>query len=166
MIRRPPRSTRTDTLFPYTTLFRSVNTLEQGMLSVPSLKPVRSYALTSNFGVRHDPFNGGAAMHAGIDMAGRTGEPIYATADGIVEKAGWGGGYGNMVDLAHGRGIETRYGHLSKVLVREGQKVKRGDMIARMGSTGRSTGSHLHYEVRIDGRAVNPVPFLRSEEHT
>ena len=141
-----------------------VNTLEQGMLSVPSLKPVRSFALTSNFGVRHDPFNGGAAMHAGIDMAGRTGEPIYATADGIVEKAGWGGGYGNMDDLAHGRGIETRYGHLSKVLVREGQKVKRGDMIARMGSTGRSTGSHLHYEVRIDGRAVNPVPFLQSAE--
>src|SRR3546814_1438285 len=69
-----------------------------------------------------------------------------------------------MVDLAHGRGIETRYGHLSKVLVREGQKVKRGDMIARMGSTGRSTGSHLHYEVRIDGRAVNPVPFLQSAE--
>src|SRR3546814_2939162 len=79
------------------------------MLSVPARKPVRSYALTSNFGVRHDPFNGGAAMHAGIDMAGRTGQPIYATADGIVEKAGWGGGYGNMVDLAHGRGIETRY---------------------------------------------------------
>src|SRR3546814_10770332 len=78
--------------------------------------------ISSNFGVRHDPFNGGAAMHAGIDMAGRTGEPIYATADGIVEKAGWGGGYGNMVDLAHGRGIETRYGHLSKVLVREGQR--------------------------------------------
>lgn len=141
-----------------------VNTLEQGMLSVPALKPVRNFVLTSGYGVRYDPFNGGAAMHAGIDMAGPAGEPIYATADGTVEKAGWGSGYGNMIDLDHGRGIETRYGHLSKILVRPGQKVKRGDLIARMGSTGRSTGNHLHYEVRIDGRAVNPVPFLQSAE--
>ncbi len=146
------------------TSWTKVNTLEQGMLSVPALKPVQHFALTSSFGVRYDPFNGGAAMHTGIDMAGPAGEPIYATADGVVEKAGWGGGYGNMVDIGHGRGIETRYGHLSKVLVREGQKVKRGDLIARMGSTGRSTGNHLHYEVRIDGRAVNPVPFLQSAE--
>lgn len=141
-----------------------VNTLEKGMLSVPALKPVRNYALTSNFGVRSDPFNGGAAMHAGIDMAGPVGEPIYATADGVVTRAGWYGGYGNVIDLGHGRGIETRYGHLSRILVKDGQKVKRGEMIARMGSTGRSTGSHLHYEVRIDGRAVNPVPFLQSAE--
>lgn len=141
-----------------------VNTLERGMLSVPALKPVKNYALTSNFGVRHDPFNGGAAMHAGIDMAGPTGEPIYATADGVVDRAGWGSGYGKVIDLNHGRGIETRYGHLSAILVKPGQKVQRGDMIGRMGSTGRSTGSHLHYEVRIDGRAVNPVPFLQSAE--
>src|SRR3546814_5832952 len=134
------------------------------MLSVPALKPVISFAMTSNFGVRNDPFNGGVVMHSGIDMAGRTGEPIYATADGIVEKAGWGGGYGKMVDLGNGRGIETRYGHLSKVLVTEGQKVKGGDLMALWGSTGRSTGSHLHYAVRIDGRAVNPVPFLQSAE--
>ena len=139
-------------------------TLERAMLSVPALKPVKSFALTSGFGVRYDPFSGGVAMHSGVDMAGPVGEPIYATADGVVEKAGWGGGYGNMIDLGHGRGIETRYGHLSKILVTEGQKVKRGDLIGRMGSTGRSTGSHLHYEVRIDGRAVNPVPFLQSAE--
>lgn len=146
------------------TSWTKVSTLEQGMLSVPALKPVRNFALTSGFGVRYDPFNGGAAMHSGIDMAGPVGEPIYATADGVVEKAGWGGGYGNMIDIGHGRGIETRYGHLSKILVTEGQHVKRGDLIARMGSTGRSTGSHLHYEVRIDGHAVNPVPFLQSAE--
>lgn len=141
-----------------------VNTLERGMLSVPALKPVRNFAFTSNFGVRYDPFNGGAAMHSGVDLAGPVGEPIYATADGVVGKAAWWGGYGNMIDISHGRGIETRYGHLSKILVKEGQKVKRGDLIALMGSTGRSTGSHLHYEVRIDGRAVNPVPFLQSAE--
>lgn len=139
-------------------------TLERAMLSVPALKPVQNFAMTSTFGVRYDPFSGGAAMHSGVDMAGPVGEPIYATADGVVEKAGWGGGYGNMIDLGHGRGIETRYGHLSKILVTEGQKVKRGDLIGRMGSTGRSTGSHLHYEVRIDGRAVNPAPFLQSAE--
>src|SRR3546814_2326662 len=94
-----------------------------------------------------------------------------ATADGIVERAGRAGGYGNLVEIDHGKGIETRYGHLSKILVKPNQRVKRGQVVALMGSTGRSTGSHLHYEVRIDGRAVNPIPFLqtadyRSEEQT
>jgi len=79
-----------------------------------------------------------------------------------VHRAGWGGAYGNMIDIGHGRGMATRYGHLSRVLVRAGDKVKKGEIIGHMGSTGRSTGSHLHYEVRVDGRAVDPMPFLRA----
>jgi murein DD-endopeptidase MepM/ murein hydrolase activator NlpD len=137
---------------------------DQGSMSVPSLKPVANLNFSSFYGVRSDPFRGTAAMHAGVDIPGPTGTPIYATADGIVERAAWTGGYGNMVELEHGRGLETRYGHLSKILVAQGQRVKRGDVIALMGSTGRSTGSHLHYEVRMDGRAVNPVPYLDSAE--
>jgi murein DD-endopeptidase MepM/ murein hydrolase activator NlpD len=104
-------------------------------------------------------FRGGAARHAGIDLAAPIGTPIYATADGTVSNAGYNsGGYGNLIKLDHGRGIETRYGHLSAILVSAGQHITRGQLIGRMGSTGRSTGSHLHYEVRIDGRAVNPIP--------
>ena len=94
------------------------------------------------------------------------GTPIYATADGIVSDAGWNsGGYGNLIKIDHGRGIETRYGHMSAILVRAGQHITRGQQIGRMGSTGRSTGSHLHYEVRIDGRAVNPIPFMKSNDY-
>jgi murein DD-endopeptidase MepM/ murein hydrolase activator NlpD len=104
-------------------------------------------------------------MHAGIDLAGPLGTPVYATADAVVGRSEWANGYGNLIELNHGRGIQTRYGHLSKSLVKPGQRVKRGEQIALMGSTGRSTGSHLHYEVRIDGKAVNPVPFLKSNTY-
>lgn len=137
---------------------------DQGSMSVPSLKPVANLNFSSFYGVRSDPFRGTAAMHAGVDIPGAMGTPIYATADGVVGRAGWAGGYGNLVELEHGRGLETRYGHLSKILVSAGQHVKRGDQIALMGSTGRSTGSHLHYEVRMDGRAVNPIPYLDTAE--
>jgi murein DD-endopeptidase MepM/ murein hydrolase activator NlpD len=140
--------------------------LEQGTVAIPSAEPVHGTNFTSGFGVRSDPFRGRAAMHAGIDLAGPIGTPVYATADGTVDRSEWNnGGYGNLVELDHGHGIQTRYGHLSKSLVTAGQHVKRGDMIALMGSTGRSTGSHLHYEVRIDGKAVNPVPFLQSTSY-
>ncbi|MFL6845189.1 MAG: M23 family metallopeptidase [Allosphingosinicella sp.] len=141
--------------------------LEQGTVAIPSAEPVHAAInFTSGFGVRTDPFRGRAAMHPGIDLAGPIGTPIYATADGIVDRSEWNnGGYGNLVELDHGHGIQTRYGHLSKSLVTAGQHVKRGEMIALMGSTGRSTGSHLHYEVRIDGKAVNPVPFLQSTDY-
>ena len=146
--------------------WKKLDQLQDGVIAIPSDKPVKQAAFTSSFGVRSDPFRGGSAMHPGIDLAGPTGTPIYATADGTVERAGWNsGGYGNLIEIDHGRGIETRYGHLSKVLVKDGQKVKRGDLIGRMGSTGRSTGSHLHYEVRIDGRAVNPIPFMKSTDY-
>lgn len=145
--------------------YKRLDQLQQGVMSIPSLRPVRIASFTSGYGVRSDPFRGSAAMHAGIDMAGPVGTPIYAAADGLVGRAQWANGYGNLVELEHGRGIQTRYGHLSAILVRAGQRVRRGDLIARMGSTGRSTGSHLHYEVRLDGRAVNPVPFLQSSEY-
>ena len=159
-------ATKTDPTFK--ALFNSWKKLDQlqdGVIAVPSDKPVKTADFTSSFGVRSDPFGRGAAMHAGIDLAGPIGTPIYATADGIVTESAYNsGGYGNLIKLDHGRGIETRYGHLSAFTVRAGERVKRGQVIGRMGSTGRSTGSHLHYEVRIDGRAVNPIPFMRSTD--
>jgi murein DD-endopeptidase MepM/ murein hydrolase activator NlpD len=148
------------------TSWKKLDNLASGAIAVPSDKPVKTAAFTSGYGVRSDPFRGGAAMHAGIDLAGPHGTPIYATADGTVERAGWNsGGYGNLIEVDHGRGIETRYGHLSAVLVHAGDQVKRGQLIGRMGSTGRSTGNHLHYEVRIDGRPVNPIPFMKSTDY-
>jgi murein DD-endopeptidase MepM/ murein hydrolase activator NlpD len=144
--------------------WKQLEQLEQGVASIPSALPVPlSLArLTSGYGTRSDPFRGRAAMHAGIDLAGPVGTPIYAAADAVVGEAGTRGGYGNLVELDHGSGIATRYGHLSQIMVRPGERVRRGQVIGLMGSTGRSTGSHLHYEVRIDGRAVNPLPFLQT----
>jgi murein DD-endopeptidase MepM/ murein hydrolase activator NlpD len=146
--------------------WRRLEQLEQGVTAIPSSHPIRGMTnFTSGFGVRSDPFRGRAAMHGGVDLAGPTGTPIYATADGIVGRSEWNsGGYGNLVEINHGRGIQTRYGHLSRLIAEPGQRVRRGDLIGLMGSTGRSTGSHLHYEVRIDGRAVNPVPFMQSSD--
>jgi murein DD-endopeptidase MepM/ murein hydrolase activator NlpD len=145
------------------TTWRQLEQLEQGVTAIPSAHPIQGgVALTSGYGVRSDPFRGRAAMHAGIDLAGPIGTPIHATADGIVGRAEYNnGGYGNLVEINHGQGIQTRYGHLSRSVARPGQRVRRGELIGYMGSTGRSTGSHLHYEVRIDGRAVNPLPFMQ-----
>ena len=146
--------------------WKKLDNLQVGAIAVPSEKPVRMAALTSGYGVRSDPFGGGAARHMGIDLAGPIGTPIYATADGMVSEAGYNnGGYGNLIKLDHGRGVETRYGHLSAFIVAAGQRVTRGQLIGRMGSTGRSTGSHLHYEVRIEGKAVNPIPFMKSTDY-
>ena len=147
--------------------WKKLDQLQDGVIAVPSDKPVKaSVEFTSGFGVRSDPFRYSAAMHPGIDLAGHYGTPIYATADGTVLRAGWNsGGYGNLVEIDHGRGITTRYGHMSAILVSAGQHVTRGQQIGRMGSTGRSTGNHLHYEVRIDGRAVNPIPFMKSTDY-
>jgi murein DD-endopeptidase MepM/ murein hydrolase activator NlpD len=147
--------------------WKKLDELQNDVIAIPSDKPIKTeVTFTSGFGVRDDPFHRGAAMHPGIDLAGSYGTPIYATADGVVTRAGWNnGGYGNMVELDHGRGIMTRYGHMSAVLVHEGDHVTRGEQIGRMGSTGRSTGNHLHYEVRIDGRPVNPIPFMKSTDY-
>lgn len=148
------------------TSWKKLDNLADGAIAVPSEKPVRTAEFTSGYGTRTDPFRGGAARHQGIDLAAPIGTPIYATADGIVTAAGWNsGGYGNLIKLDHGRGIETRYGHLSAILVSPGQRIVRGQQIGRMGSTGRSTGSHLHYEVRIDDHAVNPIPFMKSNDY-
>ncbi|MEO6247241.1 MAG: M23 family metallopeptidase [Sphingomicrobium sp.] len=147
--------------------WKKLDSLQDGVIAVPSDKPVKTAAsFTSGFGVRTDPFEARAAMHPGIDLAGPIGTPIYATADGVVMRAGWNsGGYGNLVELDHGKGIATRYGHMSAILVSAGQHITRGQQIGRMGSTGRSTGSHLHYEVRVDGRPVNPIPFMKSTDY-
>ncbi|HVI99568.1 MAG TPA: M23 family metallopeptidase [Sphingomonas sp.] len=146
--------------------WKKLDSLERSVISIPSVHPISAdLHFSSYFGVRSDPFRGSAAMHAGVDIPGPVGTPIFATADGVVERAGRAGGYGNLVEIDHGKGIETRYGHLSKILVQPNQRVKRGQVVALMGSTGRSTGSHLHYEVRIDGRAVNPMPFLQTADY-
>jgi murein DD-endopeptidase MepM/ murein hydrolase activator NlpD len=145
--------------------WKKMDAVPRAGVAVPSQKPVHDYRFTSSFGVRGNPFGHGGEMHPGLDMAAPIGTPIYATADGIVSRAERAGGYGNLVQLDHGAGLQTRYGHMSQILVHSGQRVHRGDLIGLMGSTGRSTGSHLHYEVRIDGRAVNPMPFLQTSDY-
>ncbi len=140
--------------------WKKLTALENAIAVIPAYVPVKAVSYSSPFGVRSDPFTGASALHAGVDMMGRQGDPIYAAATGTVSLAGWAGAYGNCVEVGHGRGLATRYGHLSAILVHPGQMVHQGDVIARMGSTGRSTGTHLHFEVRIDGRPVNPRPYL------
>lgn len=117
---------------------------------------------TSGFGGRSDPFGAGRRMHEGQDFAGAYGTPIFATADGTVIHAGWQSGYGRLIKIQHAFGVETRYAHLSQIRVEVGQKVSRGDRIGDMGNSGRSTGTHLHYEVRIGGTAVNPMNFIKA----
>ena len=150
------------------TLFQTWKKLDTpglATIAIPSVEPVDNLKFTSNFGIRSDPFHGTARMHAGVDIPGATGTPIYATANGTIARAERAGGYGNLIEVDHGKGIATRYGHLSRILVASGTRVVRGQMIGYMGSTGRSTGPHLHYEVRIDGHAVNPVPFLTTADY-
>lgn len=131
-------------------------------LKLPFSNPAPTRKITSLFGNRIDPFFGKLAMHAGIDFRQKTGSEVKATGAGVVIHAGTAGGYGIMVEIDHGNGITTRYGHLSKVLVKEGDVVNAGDLIALSGSTGRSTGPHLHYEVRRNGNAVDPIRFLNA----
>ena len=129
----------------------------------PFAMPVKSaFRYTSGFGYRNDPKGAGTRMHEGTDFAASTGTPIFATADGVVTYADWDSGYGRLIRIQHDFGIETRYGHLSQIRVSVGQKVSRGERIGDMGSSGRSTGTHLHYEIRFGGRAVNPMTFIRA----
>jgi murein DD-endopeptidase MepM/ murein hydrolase activator NlpD len=119
--------------------------------------PVRdSYRMTSGFGTRW------GRLHAGLDFAAPIGTPIYATADGVVTEAGWSSGYGRMIKIQHEFGIETRYAHLNAIRVDVGQRVSRGERIGDMGNSGRSTGPHLHYEIRVGGQAVNPMIYIRA----
>lgn len=129
----------------------------------PFANPVKdSFRFTSQFGFRRDPKTGGRRMHQGVDFAAGMGTPLYATADGVVTHAGWGSGYGRLVKIQHEFGIETRYAHMSKMRVKVGQRVSRGDRIGDMGASGRVTGVHLHYEVRVGGKAVNPMIYIKA----
>jgi murein DD-endopeptidase MepM/ murein hydrolase activator NlpD len=133
------------------------------LIAVPVRKPVIGETdMSSPFGMRMDPFLGRPAIHTGIDLRGEVGEPVRATATGKVTIAGREGGYGNMVEISHGNGLATRYGHLSEISVKMGQTVRIGEIVGRIGSTGRSTGPHLHYETRVNGEAVDPQKFLRA----
>ncbi|HEX4962469.1 MAG TPA: M23 family metallopeptidase [Thermoanaerobaculia bacterium] len=127
--------------------------------STPAIAPVRGI-LTSGFGYRSDPLTHGRGVHQGVDIAAAPGQPVRASADGIVVEAGEITGLGQAVYVSHGFGVTTRYGHMSRIEVRPGQRVKRGDVVGRVGNTGRSTGFHLHYEVRVDGEPVNPLAYI------
>lgn len=131
----------------------------------PFAMPVKSaFRYTSGYGYRRDPIKGGSRLHAGTDFAASYGTPIYATGDGVVISAGWSSGYGRLVKIQHEFGIETRYAHMAKIRVKVGQRVSRGDQIGDMGNSGRSTGTHLHYEVRVTGKPVNPMTYIKAAQ--
>lgn len=136
--------------------------LTQVMRSLPSIEPAKKFYISSRFGPRRDPFTKRWSRHSGIDMAGWRGEPILAAAAGKVVKAGRAPAYGRMVEIDHGHGIRTRYGHMRKLLVERGQEVGRGQPIGEMGNTGRSTSTHLHWEVWVDDKLVDPLPYLKA----
>lgn len=162
----PFKGSGSSTLDPrFTTLGETLarmDALERGLVAIPSGVPALAPAITSGFGYRRDPFTGAAAMHSGIDFKGASGSPILAAAQGRIIHAGVKSGYGNCVEVAHGNGLVTRYAHLSSIGVRVGQQVDKGQRLGGMGSTGRSTGTHLHFEVRQNDRAMNPRPFLEA----
>jgi len=144
-----------------TTPFRRMGT----SVSIPSRAPVEGFHLSSDFGMRVHPVMGGRRMHKGVDLPAAIGTPIHATADGVISRADWFSSYGLYVSIEHGGNLETRYGHMSRLNVAAGQEVHKGDIIGYVGTTGRSTGPHLHYEVRIAGEAVNPVPYMQAESY-
>lgn len=139
-----------------------MDAMERALAGIPTSMPAAIMMMSSGFGYRHDPFTGAGAMHAGLDFKGPIGTPILAAADGKITYAAVMSGYGNCMEITHANGLVTRYAHLSGFTASLGQNVKRGLQIARMGSTGRSTGSHLHFEVRLNGQAVNPQKFLEA----
>lgn len=142
-----------------------MDALERGLNSIPQFMPANYAFISSGFGYRRDPFTGAGAMHAGLDFRGPIGAPVHAAAKGVVSFVGRKSGYGNCLEISHGNGLMTRYAHMSAFRARVGQPVDAGDVIGAIGSTGRSTGPHLHFEVRINNRAVNPRPFLESAPH-
>lgn len=143
-------------------LWESLSERQSLINATPNIKPARGW-LTSRFGYRMSPFTGKATMHAGLDIAAAPGSPVYAPADGVVSYAGYDQGYGKLVSIDHGYGVTTRFGHASQIYVQVGQKVSKWDVIAAVGNTGRSTGPHLHYEVRINGTPVDPINFVLDE---
>ena len=143
-------------------LWDSLSERQNLLSATPSIRPARGY-YTSRFGYRIDPFNNKPFMHAGIDIAAPAGTPVFAPADGVVSYVGFESGYGKLVSIDHGYGVITRFGHNSKVFVEQGQKVHRWDVISAVGSTGRSTGAHCHYEVRIHGVPIDPTNYILTE---
>ena len=139
-----------------------MDALEDGLAGIPQVNPASQIYLSSGFGYRADPFTGGAAFHAGLDFKGPVGAPIYAAAKGVISFAGQRQGYGNCIEVSHGNGLTTRYAHMSAFRARLGQPVDAGHVIGAIGNTGRSTGPHLHFEVRLDDRPLNPRPFLEA----
>jgi len=139
--------------------------IRHALLSVPALVPVDHYFVSSNYGRRRDPMTNGWAMHSGIDLAAWYGTKVKAATDGVVVRAGYMSGYGRMVEIDHGNGFKTRYGHLRKVLVKKGQTLSIGDIIGESGNTGRSTGPHLHYEIWLNGKPVDPKPYIEASDH-
>jgi len=133
---------------------------EERLHHIPSVIPIHEGRLTDDFGYRRDPFTKRMAFHHGADFSAPRGTPVFATADGVVKRVYKAPGYGNMVEVDHGMGYSTVYGHLKKATVRRGQQVKRGEQVAEVGNTGRSTAPHLHYEVRIEGTAVDPLDYF------
>ena len=141
----------------------NMNLYRIAAFKTPFSMPVKdAVRYTSGFGGRNDPLGRGFRQHEGQDLAGAYGTPIFATADGTITFAGWSSGYGRLIKIQHAYGIETRYGHLAQIRVEVGQKVSRGDRIGDMGNSGRSTGTHLHYEIRIGGSAINPMTFIKA----
>jgi murein DD-endopeptidase MepM/ murein hydrolase activator NlpD len=139
--------------------------LQKVLSQLPLAPPLDSYWVSSHFGKRRDPYNGRWAMHEGVDLAGQPGLTVQAAAPGTVVAAGWKGGYGRIVEIEHGFGITTRYGHLKSVAVGEGEDVDHRAKLGKVGNTGRSTGPHVHYEVRVDGEPVDPMNFLKAGKH-
>ena len=139
--------------------------LREVVRTLPLAAPLDEYRVSSDFGERVDPVNGRKGQHQGVDFAGKMGRPIYAPAPGKVVFAGWRGRYGRSIDIDHGNGIRTRYAHLKKILVTVGQEVGHREKIALLGSSGRSTGPHVHYEVRYNGRALDPMKFIKAGEY-
>ena len=142
--------------------WKRLDQLQQGIVAIPNQRPTIGLSFGRAFGAKSSEI--GSRRHAGIDIVGGAGSPIYATADGLAAKAGWASGYGLQVILEHGRGIQTLYGNLSSSLVKVGDRIKRGQLIGRMASSNQRVGNYLHYEVILDGKPVNPMPFLQASE--
>jgi murein DD-endopeptidase MepM/ murein hydrolase activator NlpD len=142
-----------------------LDNLNRALHNVPLGEPLSDYDITSPFGARNDPITALSGIHEGVDLGASSGTPVMATGDGQVVWAGWRDRYGNMVEIDHGMGLHTRYAHLSKILVRMGQLVNRSGIIGLVGETGRTTGPHLHYEVRVNDEATNPMKFITAGQH-
>jgi murein DD-endopeptidase MepM/ murein hydrolase activator NlpD len=165
---KPGSSATPDTFNPvalFNTHADRLDSLTEAIKTLPLAEPLSDYDVTSPFGARNDPLNGLTGIHEGVDLGAPTGTPVAVTGDGRVVFAGWRDRYGNVIEVEHGMGVHTRYAHLSKILVSQGQVVTRGNTIGLVGETGRTTGPHLHYEVRIGDQPTNPMKFIMAGQN-